>query len=169
MRSYFIRRSFLLPLGILLFLNLTLLVVVIAQGQPTIKVVILGGLLLPVAGLFVESYVRRIIVAEDQVIAIKPFRRKGIPYAEMISVETIRVKKRVFLTLNSAEDFLIISNAYAEFPALVRRLLEKVPAETVADETSKMAENPPNKSSDIVSCWFGVILLFIILVLQFVR
>lgn len=168
MRSYFIRRSFLLPLGILLCLTLVLFIVVVAQGQPAIKAVILGLLLLPVTGLFVESFMRRIIVADDQVVAVKPFRRKSLPYSRLTSVETIQVKKRVFLTLNSEDDFLIISNAYAEFPDLVQNLLEKVPVETVADETSKMAEDPPSKSSDIVSCWFGVILLFIVLVLQFV-
>ena len=168
MQSYTIRRSFLLPLGILLLQALFLFAVVIAQGQPKAKAIVLGLLLIPVAGLFAESFFRRIAVSADRVTAFRPFRQKSLAYADIVSTETIQVKKRVFLTLSSEESFLIISNAYADFPKLVQDLLGRVPAESVTEETSAMAESVPTKSSDIVSCWFGVILLGIILVLQFV-
>jgi len=167
-QSYTIRRSFLLPLSILLLQALFLFAVVIAQDQPKAKAIVLGLLLIPVAGLFAESFFRRIGVAADRVTAFRPFRQKSLIYADIVSTETIQVKKRVFLTLSSEEDFLIISNAYADFPKLVKDLLGKVPAESVTEETSTMAEAVPTKSSDIVSCWFGVVLLGIILVLQFV-
>lgn len=168
MKSYSIRRSFLLPLGILLLESLLLFAVVVAQGQPKAKAIILGFMIVPVAGLFVESFFRRVVVGDTAVSVFRPFRQKNMNFAEMTSVETIRVKKRVFMTLSSESDFIILSNAYAEFPDLVKTLLDRVPAATISDETVEMAESPPVKSSDIVSCWFGAILLAIILVLQFV-
>ena len=166
--TFTIRRSFLLPLGILLLEAVVLFAVVLAQGAGTAKAVVLGILLIPVSGLFAESYFRRLVIGADRVTAFRPFRQKSFAYADIVSVETIQVKKRVFLTISTEESFLIISNAYANFPELVQSLLEKVPEETIASETAAMAEAPPLKSSDIVSCWFGVILLAIILALQFV-
>ncbi len=168
MQSYSIRNTFLLPLGILLLEVLLLFTVVVAQGQPKANVIVLAALIVPVAGLFAESFFRRIIVGDDKVTACRPLRLKSLSYADIVSAETIRVKKRVFLTLSSEDDFLIISNAYAGFPELVHNLLAKLPPEAIDAETAKMAEAPPVKSSDIVSCWFGAILLAIILVLQFV-
>lgn len=168
MKSYTIRRSFLLPLGILLLQALLLFAIVIIQGQPTVKAVILGILLLPVTGLFAESFFRRIVVDEEKLTSFRPFRQRSLLFSDIVATDTIRVKKRVFLTLSSEEHFIIISNAYDNFPRLVGELLEKVPPASVSDETRQMAENVPVKSSDIISCWFGVVLLAIILVLQFV-
>jgi len=167
MQVFTIRRSFLLPLGILLFLALLLLTVVLVQGQPTIKAVLLGVMILPVAGLFIESFFRRIGITAEAVTAFKPLRQKVLNFSDIVSVDTIQVKKRVFLTLSSEDHFLIISNAYADFPELVKSLLPKVTAEAISEETTKMAADPPTKSSDILSCWLGVLLLAIILVLQF--
>ncbi|NIQ96684.1 MAG: hypothetical protein GWN87_22715 [Desulfuromonadales bacterium] len=169
MQSYTIRRSFLLPLGILLLQVLLLFAIVVAQGQPKSKAIVLGILAIPVVGLFVESFFRRIVVAGEAVTAFRPFRQKSLAYDEITAVDTIQVKKRAFLTVSSEEDFIIISNAYADFPALLESLLEKVPAEKISEDTARMAEAPPVKSSDIVSCWFGVVLLAILMVLQFVR
>ncbi len=169
MKSYTIRRPFLIPLGILLLQTLLLFAIVIAQGQPKSKAIILGILFVPVAGLFVESFFRRIVVAADAVISYRPFRQKRLAYDEITAVDTIQVKKRVFMTVSTEEHFVIISNAYADFPALVRELLEKVPPATISEDTAKMAEDPPLKSSDIYSCWFGVALLAIIMILQFVK
>lgn len=168
MKSYTIRRSFLLPLGILLLLALLLFAVVLAQGQPKVKAILLGVLILPVCGLFVESFFRRAVIDLEKITVYKPFRQKSIPFDEVTSVETILVKKRAFITICTEEAFLILSNAYADFPGLVHDLLGKVPAGAITEETASMAEAPPIKSSDIVSCWFGVLLLAMILVLQFV-
>ena len=41
--------------------------------------------------------------------------------------------------------------------------MQRVPPETVSAETSSMAEAPPVKSGDIVSCWLAVALLLLIL------
>lgn len=165
-RVFAIRRGFLLPLGLLLLQSLVLLVICLVKGEPLAKVIILGAIILPIAGLFVESAWRRVFVTETGVTVFKVLRKKTLLFSDLTEVETVQVRKRAFLTLSTAEDFLILSNAYAGFPALVQDLLERVPEATISAETRKMAQNPPLKSSDIVSCWVGVLLLTLILYSQ---
>ncbi|MFA5516334.1 MAG: PH domain-containing protein [Desulfuromonadales bacterium] len=165
-RRFAIRRSFLLPLGLLLVLCLALFFIVIAKGEPTGKIIILGCIILPVAILFLESAFRQAIV-DDEGITVKKFlRRKELRFAEVTSVDTVLVRRRAFLTLGAEDDFLILSNAYADFPALVKELLARVPTPTVSAETQQMAAAPPNKSTDIVSCWLAVALMAFILFIQ---
>lgn len=167
MNNFQIRRTFLLPLGILLLLSLLLFVTVLIRSEETAKVVVLGILLVPISGLFFESFFRRVHFDTESITIFKPFRQKCLKLSELTEVETLQVKKRVFLTLSTAEEFMILSNAYADFPLLVNAILEHVPEQVVTDATRNMAANPPSKSSDIVSCWIAVVMMAIILVLQF--
>ncbi len=169
MNEFMIRRTFLLPLGILLVLSLILWATVLFQGQPKIKLVVLGIMILPITALFLESFFRRIRFDEEAITVFKPFRKKSLKFSELTEVETLQVKKRVFLTLSTEEDFIIMSNAYADFPLLVNFILSHAPDQIVTDDTRLMATDPPNKSSDILSCWFAAILMAIILGLQFTR
>ena len=169
MNNFQIRRTFLLPLGILLVLSLVLFVTVIVQGKPVVKVVLLGLMLVPIIGLFLESFFRRIHFDEESITVFKPLREKSLKFSELTEVETLQVKKRVFLTLSTEADFIIMSNAYADFPLLVNAVMEHSPEQIVTAETRKMAVDPPSKSSDIISCWLAVIMMVIILVLQFAR
>jgi hypothetical protein len=102
----------------------------------------------------------------DGVVVFKLLRKKELKYAELTAVETVRVRKRVFLTLCAGDDFLIISNAYANFPGLVQTLLARVPAAAISEETRQMAAAPPVKSTDVISCWLAVALLAFILYIQ---
>jgi len=166
-QTFVIRRTFLFPLGLLLLLSLALLVTVLVQGQPLAKALILGFMLLPIAAFFVESVFRRAVITDEGITVHKFLRQKHLSFAPMTAVETVMVRKRVFLTLCVEDEFIILSNAYADFPALVRALLSRVPQAAISAEARKMAEAPPVKSSDIISCWLVVALLAFILYVQF--
>lgn len=166
-QTFYIRRTFLLPLALLLVLSLALLVTVLAQGQPLAKALILGFMLLPVAAFFVESVFRRAVITDEGITVHKFLRSKHLSFAEMTAVETVLVRKRAFLTLCVGEEFVILSNAYADFPDLVRALLTRVPPSAISDETRVMAQAPPVKTTDIISCWLAVALLAFILYVQF--
>ncbi len=165
-RIFRIRHTFLIPLGLLLAQCLLLFVLCLVQDQPRAKALILGCIILPVAILFVESAFRRAVIDETRVTVFKLGRKGSLAFADMTALETVMVRKRAFLTLCAGEEFLIISNAYANFPDLVRTLLQRTPAAAITEETRRMAESPPTKSSDIVSCWLAVALLALILYLQ---
>jgi len=166
--NFSIRKTFLLPLGLLLLLSLALFVLILVKGEPLAKVIILGLIILPVAGFFFESVVRRVQVDDTRISIHKLFREKSLLLADITAVDTVLVKKRAFLTLSTEEDFIILSNAYADFPAFVRTILQRVPAGTISEETRKMAVAPPVKSTDIVSCWIAVALMAFILYIQMV-
>jgi len=163
---FVIRRSFLIPLGLVLALALCLFAVCLLQGEPPVKIGLLGLIIVPVALLFAESASRRITLGTESITVRKLLRRSEMRFAEMTAVDTVAVRKRVFLTLCAGDDFLILSNAYADFPGLVRGLLGRAPAEAVSEETRRMAEAPPVKSTDIVTCWLMVALLAFILYSQ---
>jgi hypothetical protein len=96
----------------------------------------------------------------------KFLRKKAIAFTDITGVDTLQVRKRAFVTLSTEKHFLILSNAYANFPTLIRTILERVPDGAVSEDTRKMAEAPPVKSSDVISCWLAVALIAIILYLQ---
>lgn len=167
-RTFVIRRAFVVPMGLLIALTITLLVVCVIQGQPVAKAVILAVMIVPLAVLFVESAVRRIVVAHDRVTAFRPFRQRQVLFADVTSLETVQVRSRVFMTLVAGpDDFLIISNSYADFPTLVASLVAAVPDDTVTEETRAMAKQPPLRHADIFTVWFAVVALCYVLIAQF--
>lgn len=165
-RSFSIRKNFLVPLGLLLVLAAALFVTCLVQGQPVAKAIILGFIMLPVVGLFVESAFRRTLVDAEGVTVNKFLRSKRLRFDELTAVETVQVRKRAFLTLCADDEFVILSNAYADFPQLVELLLSRAPEAAVSEETRTMAADPPVKSTDIVSCWLAVALMAFILYIQ---
>ena len=168
-KTFVIRRSFVLPMGLLVALTLALLVVCLLQGQPLVKIIILVGMITPLAILFVESAFRRLVVNAKEVTACRPFRQRRIRFAEVTSLEMVRVRSRVFMTLVAGDDdFLIISNSYGNFPALLDSLIDSVPAEAVTDETKQLAKQPPLRQADVFTAWFAVIALAYVLLAQFI-
>lgn len=166
MKTFAIRKAFLIPLGLLLLQCLALVVLCVVNGEPKGKIIILGVIILPIAILFLESAFRRVLFDDRGLTVFKLLRNKEFRFSEITAVDTIQVRKRAFLTLSAGDDFLIISNAYASFPALVATLLSNVPQGAVSEETRVMAAAPPVKSTDVISCWLGVALLALILYIQ---
>ncbi len=161
-----IRRAFLLPLGLLLALSVALLIITLLQGQSTGKVIVLSALIIPVAGIFLESATRSAEIGPEAITIHKFLRNRTLRYDEVTEIEAVVVKKRAFLSISSEAHFMIISNAYEDFPTLTQSLLSHVPDEAVTDQAQKMAANPPVKSSDIVSCWIAAALMALILAVQ---
>ncbi|MDY0212986.1 MAG: hypothetical protein RBR06_08270 [Desulfuromonadaceae bacterium] len=164
--TFRIRKGFLVPLGLLSIETVALFITCFIFNEPVAKRIIVGVLILPVVVLFLECLFRRTNIEAEQVCIRKLLRRKCIRYADMTAVETVQVKKRAFVTLCTDDDFMIVSNAYSNFPAMISALLLRVPQESISAETAEMAQDPPRKTADIVSCWLGVILLGFILFAQ---
>lgn len=167
-RRFVIRRAFVVPLGLALLLMGALLAVSVLHGQPAAKVVFLLVFALPVTVLFVVSAFCKVVIDANGVTAIRPFRTKRINFAEVTALESVQVRSRVFLTLTAADDeFLIVSNGYADFPDLVRTLIAALPPAVVTDEARQLAANPPSRHGDLVMVWFMVAALVYVLVAQF--
>jgi hypothetical protein len=143
-------------------------VVSLAQGQPVAKVILLLVFVQPVAVLFVASVLRHLEIDAAGVTAVRLLRRKRIEFARVTALEAVQVRSRVFLTLAAGDDeFLIISNGYADFPGLVHTLVEKLPEAVVTEEARQLAGAPRVRHADIAMVWFAVVALVYILVAQF--
>ncbi len=164
--TYSIRKSFLLPLGLVVLLSFILLISAIFLQLPLAKILILAAFLLPVCIIFAESSLRKVYVTDDAVKINKLFRSKRLNYAEVTAIDIIQVRKRAFVSLNSENDFMILSNSYNHFGILLQQLVDKVPTGVVSDETRQLAKTPPKKCSDVFSAWLAVAVLTLIIYVQ---
>ena len=164
--TYTIRKSFLLPLGLIVLLSIVLLISAIYLQLPLAKILILVVFSLPASIIFIESSLRKIHITEESVEINKLFRSKRLSYAELTDIDTIQVRKRVFVSLSSENDFIILSNGYKHFGELLKQLVKSAPERVVSDKTRQLAENPPNKCSDIFSAWLAVAVLTLIIFVQ---
>ncbi len=167
-RTFIIRRTFVFPMALVIVLTAVLLVVCLVQGQAIAKVIILAGLIMPLVVLFVETAFRRLVVDQEGVTSFRPFRQRRVLFSDVTELETVRVRSRVFLTLVAGpDDFLIISNSYQDFPALVEGLIAAVPEGCVTEETQQLAKKPPLRHADVFTVWFAVVALVYVLIAQF--
>lgn len=164
--TFSIRKSFLLPLGLVVLLTLALLISSIVLQLPIAKIMILLVFLLPAAVLFLESWLRQVVFEDDGILVRKLLRSKRLSYSDLSSIDTVLVRKRAFVSLSSEEDFVILSNSYDHFGEMLKQLLARVPAQAVSEETRQLAVKPPEKSSDIFSAWLAVAVLLLILYVQ---
>lgn len=169
MQTYRIRRSFLLPLGLVVLLCLVLTAIVIIQQQPPVKLLVVGCALLPLGYLLFECGARRIEIDDDGLRMIRLGRVRALAWSEITAVETVRVRQRAFLTINAGEEFLIIANMYAGFDRLLTSVLERVPAATISVESRLLAQAPPVKHSDIVILWGLALMMAYLIFAQFPR
>jgi len=164
--TFKIRRSFLLPLGLIVLLGVILLGSAIYLQLPTAKVVILAAFIVPAAIIFSESLTRQVSVDHDGVEVKKLLRSKNLKFSELTALDTIRVRKRTFISLSSEDDFIIISNSYANFGSLLQLLVAEAPENIVSSETRQLAADPPQKGSDIFAAWLAVAVLALIIYVQ---
>lgn len=164
--TYSIRKSFLLPLGLVVFLSFVLLATALFLHLPPAKVIILGAFLIPVCIIFAESFLRRVLVDSQSIQVNKLFRQKRMDFTDLTAIDTIQVRKRAFISLSSEDDFLILSNSYDRFGLLLKQLVQSAPEKVVSDETKHLVENPPKKCSDIFSAWLAVAVLSLIIFVQ---
>ena len=167
MQTYRIRTSFLFPLGLVVLLCLVLAGIVIIQGQPPVKLLVVGCALLPLGYLLFECVVRRIETDSAGLRMIRLGRVRAFAWNEITAVETVRVRQRAFLTINAGEEFLIIANMYTGFDRLLASVLEQVPAAAISAETRTLAQAPPVKHSDIVILWGLALMMAYLIFAQF--
>lgn len=164
--TYSIRKKFLIPLGLIVLLSFILLVSALFLHLPTAKIIILGAFLLPICIVFAECSLRKASIDNDAIRINKLFRSKRLSYAEITAIDTIQVRKRVFISVSSENDLIILSNSYDHFGSLLKQLAAKVPESVVSDETWQIVEKPPQKCSDIFSAWLAVAVLALIIYVQ---
>lgn len=166
MLKFRIRKIFLFALGLTCFLLVVLLLLCIAQQETTGKIIILAAIMLPVLALLAESLRRQISFENDAIVARRLFRQKTLLFADVTSVDTVQVRRRVFVSISTEADFLILSNNYDHFDQLLVQLQKCLPESVISDETKNLSNDLPNKSNDLFSIWLAVVVLLLIIYVQ---
>ncbi len=166
-RCFTIRRAVLLPLGLLLLVQLALLAVSLLQGQPLNKNLFVGGVVLVLAGVLADNWLRRIELDAAGITACRIGRKKRVLFADLTSVEAVCLRKRLFVTLWVGESFLLLTNAYSDAATLFQLLLQRIPSGLVSDEVEGLVKNPPCHNGNIIVYWVAVIFSLLILCRQF--
>jgi hypothetical protein len=76
------------------------------------------------------------------------------------------IRKRVYLLLTTTKGFHFLSNAYDDFSALVRNIVDHVGIDKSEEEVRHQIENPLKNVSDLVSMWFAVIVIAGIIIMK---
>jgi hypothetical protein len=165
-RIFRIRKAFLIPLALDVTLLLILfLLSVLFKGMPSERVV-LAAFFIPSALIFFEAVSRRVI-ARDQEIVIKKFlREKSFQWHEITHVGTLMMRKKIYFLLTTTKGFHVLSNAYKDYPDLVRHLDAHLDKEKVDDEVRAQAEKSVANISDIIAAWFAVVVLLGIIMMK---
>ena len=164
--SYKIRKGFLIPMGITVVLAVILLLIGVSAQMPAGRLYLLAAFMVPAVLIFIESRRRKVHIGADRVLMEKTLGTKEIKFTDLTSVDAVRVRKRVFISLTTENTFMIISNSYERFDELVQQLVDLVPEPTISDEARQMAADPPLKCSDIFSAWLAVAVLLLVIAAQ---
>ncbi|MBW6509134.1 MAG: hypothetical protein K0A94_06250 [Desulfuromonadales bacterium] len=164
--TYRIRKGFLIPMAITVVLGVVLLFIGIWIQLPSGRLYLLAAFMAPALLIFIESSRRRVHIHSDHILMERTLGKKQLDFGDLTSVDAVRVRKRVFISLTTENSFMIISNSYDRFDELVRRLIDLVPQATLSAEARQLAADPPRKCSDIFSAWLAVAVLLLVIATQ---
>ena len=161
-----IRRDILIPFGLCAGGMLCLLILALLVKGSALEQALLAVIALVTIALFLTARDRSITFTDRGIIVRKYFRTKEILLEEISHVGCVILRKRVYLLLTTAKGFIILSNAYENFSALVGRMISQVGPEKVEEEARIQAEKPVMTRSDVISLWFGVVVIVGLVILK---
>jgi hypothetical protein len=161
-----IRRDILIPFGVCAGLLLCLFFLALLGRGSVMEQALLAGIALATVALFLTARDRSITFTDRGIVVRKFFRTKEILRDDISHVGCLILRKRVYLLLTTTKGFIILSNAYQDFSALVGRIVAQVGPEKVEEEARAQAEKPLKNSSDVMSLWFAAVVISGLLILK---
>lgn len=162
-QTYHISKGLLLPLTLVAILLVVLLGVSLSNGEVLLKLIILVAVLIPVVLLLVTNLRRRVDLEDEGVRVTRPFGERYFRWDELTSLEAVSVRGRAFVTLCAGEEFVILSNSYEKFAALVAALADHLPEKVVSPEAQHLIKHPVSAIAGQLPIWLGVMALAYIL------
>lgn len=161
-----IRRGLLIPFGICAGGLICLLVLALLVKGSGLERVLLAAITLITVALFLIAWNRRITITDQGIVIRKFFGTKEIHRDDINHVGCVILRKKVYLLLTTTRGFFILSNAYEDFSALIRNIVEQVGPEKVEEEVRALGESPAKKRADVISLWFAVVVIFGLIILK---
>jgi hypothetical protein len=167
-KPFKIRRDLLIPFGIIAGLLTLLLILTLLGKGSTMERAFLAVLTIPTVTLFLEARNRRATMTDQGIAFKKFFRIKEILWVDINHVGCVIIRNKVYLLLTTTKGFFILSNAYEDFSALIRIILENVAPEKVEEDVRAQGETPVKNRADLISLWFAVAVILGIILVRFI-
>jgi hypothetical protein len=163
---YSIRKSFLIPYSIVVFLFIALLFLSLFWKGYHLERVLLTIIIIPLLYVFLESLSRRVKTGDQGVMIVKLLRKKELSWQDITHIGAVILRKKVYLLLTTVKGFYILSYAYENFSTLVRDIVEHMDAEKVEEDVRKQVEHPVKNISDIIMTWLTAVILIGIITMK---
>jgi hypothetical protein len=158
-RIYTINRALVLPLALNALLLLAVFVLTFFRQGVAVERFILLAALVPMAVIAVESSLRKVMVSDSGLALTKFFKRRALNWADITHVGALSIRKKVYLVLTTTKGFHVLSNAYGQFGALVRDVMDHVDTERVEEGARPILEGSVENRSNIYAAWISAALL----------
>ncbi len=155
-----------IPFGISTGGLLCLLVLALLCKGSGLERIFLVAITLITIAFFLIARDRRITITDQGIVIRKFFRTKEIHRDEINHVGCVILRKRVYLLLTTTRGFMILSNAYEDFSALVRDIVAQVGPDKVEEEVRAQTEKPVRNRADVISLWFAVVVISGLIILK---
>ncbi|PKN33699.1 MAG: hypothetical protein CVU61_12165 [Deltaproteobacteria bacterium HGW-Deltaproteobacteria-19] len=167
--SYRIKASFLIPLGLDVFLLLVLFAwSVLGTGAFTERIV-LGVFFLLALAVFTESVSRNVSTDEEGIAIRKFFRETRLLWQEVNYAGTLIMRGKAYILLTTTKGYHVLSSAYANYEKLVADMVRHLDAERVEETLRAQVDQPVRGRSDAAAAWFAAAVILGILVLKFLK
>ncbi len=140
-----------------------LLMISLFRKSSPVESIVLTVILVPLALIVLESFLREVTIGDDGITIRKILRKRSFGWGDITDVGTVILRKKVYLVLTTTKGFHIISNAYEDFAALVKSIVDRVESEKVEEPVKTLIGHPVRKFSDVVSAWVGAVVLLVII------
>lgn len=166
--TYRARKEFLFPLALDLILLFLLIVISFFTRAIPAEMFILFVVFIGLLYIFLESFFLETTIG-DKGIAIKKFLRgKELSWNDITNVDTMTVRKKVYLLLTTTKGFHILSNNHGDFYSMVSDVIGHIDGERVEEGVRITAQEPVTRKSDIISSWLAAIILIAVICIKIV-
>jgi hypothetical protein len=163
---YRIRRSFLIPFSIDVFLLFFLLLLSLFLKGSYLERTVLIVIFVSVLYVYIESLYRKVQTGDQGIMIRKVLREKELRWEDVTHVGALILRKKSYLLLTTIRGFYILSNAYEKYSTLLGDIISHVDKEKVEEEVRKQHEHPVKNISDIVMTWFTALVLLGIITIK---
>ncbi len=158
-RTYKVRKHFLVPFCIDVALLFILLVISFLTESTQTERIVLALVFLPLLLILLESASRETTIAETGITIKKFMRTKKLTWEDITNLDTMSVRKKVYLLLTTTRGFYILANSHENFTSMVRDIVDGVGREKVEERVHGMIAHPVKRLSDIMSSWIAAFIL----------
>jgi hypothetical protein len=166
--TYKTRKSFLIPLGLDTALLFVLLMISLCTGNFPVETIILVIIFIPIFYLFMESSIRQVSVEAHGIKIKKLFRGKKLEWKDITNVDSMVVRKKVYLLLTTTKGFHVLTNTYEEFTSLVKAITDHIDEAKVETRVRDMVDTPVRRVSDILMAWVAVVIIAAVILIKYI-